>query len=533
LTLIRGEIWLDAWALDDGSLGQGEIGGELLAGIQLRDCPGFDLWLLMERSRCSMRSREELRRCALNRLASGEASLAAGAAASAVRLDPLDESAQELFLRTLMAAGREGVAQAHLASCEGLFAREGIVVSPALRAAAQDRKSWPLTGLRAGVVAASLLQAGTAAIDAGAADGGVETLRRAAEDAERAADPALRATVLTALGSALVHAVRGRDGEGAVVLHRALRAARSAGRSALAAEALRELAFVDVQAGRHSSAAAALRDAALEAAPLNDRALTAGLLAIDGMNHADRGRHLAAVALLTESAAAAELAGRPRQQAWSLGLLARSLLLAGRTDEARLAAEASMAGVREQRWSAFLPWPQAIRAECLVRSGNLDQANADAEQSFALGCELGDPCWEGMAARMLGMLALANGDAAGAWRWMLDARKRCDRVPDRYVWVSCYIGLAQLDVANRLDPALVPSLARQLREDATRADLPEFVAWALAHQSASGDLSALALAEATARAVDNPALHARLSSLREAVSLKKGTPPDNPVSNHD
>jgi hypothetical protein len=124
-----------------------------------------------------------------------------------------------------------------------------LVPSPALRAAARGSGPRPHVGLRAGVVAASLLQAGAAALAAGAVDAGVETLRRAAEEAERARDPALEADVLAALGSALVHAVRGFDGEGSVVLHRALTAARTARSPGAAADILRELAFADVQAG--------------------------------------------------------------------------------------------------------------------------------------------------------------------------------------------------------------------------------------------------------------------------------------------
>ena len=114
------------------------------------------------------------------------------AAGRAARLDPLDEGAQELFLRVLVAAGRGGLASAHLASCEALFAREGLVPSPAPRSAL---RSWAgaRPRMRAGVVAASLLQAGTAALDAGAVDAGVETLRRAAAEAGRAADPAIQA----------------------------------------------------------------------------------------------------------------------------------------------------------------------------------------------------------------------------------------------------------------------------------------------------------------------------------------------------
>ena len=149
-------------------------------------------------------------------------------AGRAVALDPLDDSAQELFLRTLVAAGHPARAAVHLSSCEAMFAREGLTCSPALRSAARPAAAAP-GGLRDSVVAKSLLRAGRAALDAGSADAGVETLRRAAEEAEHVRDPLVLADVLAALGSALVHAVRGFDGEGAVVLNRALAAARSAG----------------------------------------------------------------------------------------------------------------------------------------------------------------------------------------------------------------------------------------------------------------------------------------------------------------
>jgi hypothetical protein len=182
-----------------------------------------------------------------------------------------------------------GRAAGHLSACEALFAREGPPCSPALRSAALA--AAPPTGLRAGVVARSLLRAGKASLDAGSADAGVETLRRAADEAERARDPLVLADVLSTLGSALVHTVRGFDGEGAVVLHRALAAARRAGSQRLIADILAELAFVDVQAGRHASAARALGEAGTQAEAAGDAALTARVLAIRGMNEADHGRH--------------------------------------------------------------------------------------------------------------------------------------------------------------------------------------------------------------------------------------------------
>jgi DNA-binding SARP family transcriptional activator len=511
LSLSPGELWVDVRALEDGSLPVEEIGGDLLGGIELRNCPGFDTWLLLARLDCAARGRQELRRRALSLLATGETEAAMAAAGRAAGLDPLDEDAQELLLRVLVAAGRGGLASAHLASCEALFAREGLVPSPALRSAARDPGLAPRPRMRAVVVAASLLQAGSAALDAGAVDAGVETLRRAAAEAGRAADPAVQAEVLRALGSALVHAVRGSDGEGAVVLHRGLLAARTADRPALVADILRELAFVDVQAGRHTSADRALREAAQHAC--GDPGLLAGILAIRGMNQADRGRHTEAAELLTESAGMAREAGRARQEAWSQGILARSLLLAGQVQPAQEAAERSMAVARSERWNAFLPWPQVLHAQCLAAAGRWHEASEDAEHAFALACELGDPCWEGMAARALGLLALDTGDPGAAQVWLADARRRCDRVPDRYVWVSAYIGLAQLETAARENIDLVAPAAARLYEHAVRSDLPEFLAWALVYQAESGNHARAPLARSAAGGVANPHLQARVQAL--------------------
>jgi tetratricopeptide (TPR) repeat protein len=296
-----------------------------------------------------------------------------------------------------------------------------------------------------------------------------------------------------------------------VVLHHALLAARSADRPALVADILRELAFVDVQAGRHASADRFLREASPHAS--GDPALLAGILAMRGMNQADRGRHAEAAELLTESADTARAAGRARQEAWSLGVLARSLLLAGQVLQAREAAERSMATALSERWNAFLPWPQVLHAQCLAQVGRLDEAGEDAEQAFALACELGDPCWEGMAARALGLLALDAGDLGAAQAWLADARRRCDRVPDRYVWVSAYIGLAQLETAARHNADLIAPAAAQLYEYAVRSDLPEFLAWALVYQAESGDYAKAPLARSAAGGIANPVLQARVQAL--------------------
>jgi len=187
VSLTPDSLWLDVRALWDGTLPAAEIGGEPLAGAEPRNCPSFDMWLMLARGRCAARSMGELRQAALRLLAEGRSEAAAEAAGRAAGLDPLDEGAQELFLRTLVAAGHPARATVHLASCEAAFAREGIVPSPALRAAARPPAAATATGLRAGVVAGSLLRAGTAALDAGSADAGTAESTPACHDARNPA----------------------------------------------------------------------------------------------------------------------------------------------------------------------------------------------------------------------------------------------------------------------------------------------------------------------------------------------------------
>ena len=194
-------------------------------------------------------------------------------------------------------------------------------------------------------------------------------------------------------------------------------------------------------------------------------------------------------------------------------MLARSLLLAGQVRAAQAAAERSMTVAQHERWNAFLPWPQVLRAQCMAETGRWDEAREEAEHAFALACELGDPCWGGMAGRALGLLALHEGDLAAARAWLADARRRCDRVPDRYVWGSGYIGLAQLETDAREDSGLAGPSAARLYEHAVRSDLPEFLAWALVYQAESGDHGKAPLARSAADGVINPVLQARVQAL--------------------
>ena len=70
---------------------------------------------------------------------------------------------------------------------------------------------------------------------------------------------------------------------------------------------------------------------------------------------------------------------------------------------------ASVELAEREHWLAFLPWPQALPGQVLLARGDLAGAAACLEQSFARACQLGDPCWEGISARGLALLAEASG----------------------------------------------------------------------------------------------------------------------------
>src|SRR5206468_7713611 len=110
----------------------------------------------------------------------------------------------------------------------------------------------------------------------------------------------------------------------------------------------------------------------------------------------------------------------------------------------RLDASIDLAG--RNQWLAFLPWPQALRGEVQLARGDVAGARPMLEQAFARACQLGDPCWEGMCARGLALLAEADGATGRAFDGLADAWSRTHRVADPYVWLDGYI----LDALCRL-----------------------------------------------------------------------------------
>jgi DNA-binding SARP family transcriptional activator len=480
--------------------------GELLEGVYIPSSLEFESWLVVARHRASSAIEARLHQAAVALLATGQAREAIAYASRLVARNPLEESHHELLVRSLAVAGDQTAAHQQVAVCEDLLRRElGIEASAALREAATASARSPMVLPRGGRAAAtSQMEAGRAAIVAGAVDAGLQCLRRAVVEAGRCRDTALHGRALAALGSALVHAARGRDEEGAVALHEAIQLSTRAGDRATAVTARRELGYIEVQAGRRRTGDTWLAKA--QALAETDAELAA-ILGVRGMNASDQADYPAALEHLGESVECARRGDDPRQEAWSLSIQARAHLLRGERSQAAAALARSLDLVREQRWMAFLPLPQALRAELDLYAGDIKGAADGLEQAWSLACQMNDPCWEGMAARGLGLLHAGRGDHTGAMEWLGEAAARCSRVSDRYQWVRGYVLDATISTAlDRDDQDRARPLIRTLGSLAARCDMRELVVRTHMHRARLGDPAALASARMLAADIDNPAL---------------------------
>ncbi len=482
----------------------GSVGGVLLEGMEFATSPAFDSWLLVTRRRYAGRTEAVLRDTALAELAAGRPDRAVELATRLVALDPFDEGHHELLVRGLACSGDRAGALAQVAACRRLFRGElGCEPSPAvLQAAGPGGDGEAVVGDR--VAARGHLESGEAAVAAGALEHGLRCLRLARAEAAACGDRVLHARSLVALGTALVHAVRGRDEEGAAVLHEALAVAEAAGHRETLLAALRELAYTDIQAGRRASVEHRLTRAEELA---DSDAEHAAILAVQGMNRSDMGDYAGAFTSLLGALERAERCGDSRQTAVSLTLIARAQLLRGETSEAMCALDRALGHVEAERWLSFRPFPETMRGEVDLQRGDMARAPERFERAFALACELQDPCWEGLAARNLGLLHRARGQLGSSREWIDQARTRCTRLPDRYVWMHGHI----LDTAitfnlEGAEREQTHKLIRALGALAARTEMRELVVRGLVHAARIGQAGALDSARTLAVAIDNPTL---------------------------
>ncbi len=507
---LPGGAEVDVLALASGNPDPALARGDLLEGVDPGAGVDFESWLLVERRRFAGLCEAVLRDAAHEALAAGAPLDGAALASRALALNRFDDSGHELLVRCLARAGEAGAAREHADACEVLFRRElGRAPDPSVRAALDDRAVHAEPGAGDRAAAIGQLEAGRAAVDAGAVEPGIACLRQACAEARGVGDPVLLGRALATLGAALVHLLRGGDEEGVSALHEALALAEATDDRAVMCKVYRELGFVAVQAGRGVSAGRWLQRAGAVAADEEDRA---AVLGVRGQALSDRAHYGAAMTLLDESVAQAQSCGDIRQQAWSSAILGRARLLRGQLPEAAQALDDSRDLVDKQGWVAFQPFPEALRAEVALRQGDSDQALALLEHAFPLGCRLGDPCWEATAARARGLLHEATGERAAALTWLRDAVDRSVRVADPYVWMHawCLEALAAVAIADAAPDAR--DLVARLESVAARGDMRELVVRAALHRARLGDPGGLEAARLLGEAIDNPALHAGLAA---------------------
>lgn len=487
------------------------LGQELLAGLSYASAPGFDAWLASERRHVLGLTTTVLADAARARLTAGAPVVAATYARRLVELAPFDENGHVLLVRCLAAGGDLEAGRAHVTATTSQFLAElGVTPTAALQAAAAA-PSIGQPGVRGTASVLAQLETGTSTIAAGATEAGIDALRRAVVGARAADDQALLARALVELGGALVHAARGGDEEGATALHEAAALGENEVDPVIAARAHRELAWVDLLRGRYDAARSRLVDAARLGK--EDEGELAWVELTQGAVHSDTGRHAAAAEALTSSADRAGRAGHPRVAAFALAFLGRLHLLRRQLAEARSALARSSELARRDGWLTFAPFPEAFQAEVELVDGDVDGAATAFEHAFALGCQIGDPCWESLAARGLGLVAAARGDVPAGLEWLDDAARRCRRLPDSYLWIEAYALDARCAVAVSAGAGSASRWIDELDDIASRLGMWELAAHASLHRARLGVAGAADAATALCARVDNPALARELAAV--------------------
>lgn len=494
--LARGS-WRDAVALPG-------LGEELLDGLTVHDAPAFESWLLSEQRHVAAMSEAILHEAALGSMARNELARALDYALRVAIMSPLDENHQALLIRLYRLNGDHGAAERQFAACVDLFQRElGVDPGPAIRSAMrQAHGHGEATGDVNSIEA--VVEAGSAAVSAGAIETGVQSLRTAVTMADAADLTRLRISSRLVLAESLIHSLRGFDEEGMATLFEASEIALAAGDLTAAAQALAEVGYVDFLRARYDRAELSLTDARrLGAGSPSIAAKTTTYL---GSVESDRGNYGRAVVLLEEAVALSRAANIPRLEASGLAMLGRIDLLREDLDAAAARLDASMEVAELDRWLAFMPWPQTLRGEVQLARNDPAGASELLEQAFARSCQLGDPCWEGMSARGLGMVAEATGEIDRAFEILADARTRCNRLADPYVWLDAYILDAQCVLGRRHDHPDTQLWIDTLRRLTSRSGMRELTVRSLLHGASVGNDGHAGAAALLASDIDNPAL---------------------------
>ena len=349
-----------------------------------------------------------------------------------------------------------------------------------------------------------------AAVDAGAPEAGVARLRGAVASARRHDDDKLLARSLIGLGTALVHSCRGTDEEGAAALHEGSALAERIGERRLAATGWRETGWIQFLRGRYDRAEATLARAAQLAN--GDEEELAWIEVILGTCRSDVGDYANATRLLLSATARSEGLQSPEALGYAWTMHAKLHVLRNELDEATVLLDRALELVDARGMNSFRSWPESFRAEVDLRNGYTDAAGDAFEHAFALGCEIGDPCWESIAARGRGLVAVARGEVDRGLELLVEAPRLCRRLPDTYLWIEAYGLDALCGVAVEHGDASAERWVGELEAIAARRGLRDLLVRATVHRARLGEPGALESARSLAAQVDNPALDELIAS---------------------
>lgn len=187
----------------------------------------------------------------------------------------------------------------------------------------------------------------------------------------------------------------------------------------------------------------------------------------DGASADDIGNDTRAEALLSRALQQAGAEHDLRLEAFALTMQGRQHLLRNRLDEADRHLQEALALVRALDWTGFRPFPESLLAESFRRAGDLSRGRDLAEHAYVLSEQVGDPCWESLALRALGLLSVDTGDLDRGVAMLEQAPVQCRRLPDTYRWIEMWGYAALLDVGDGYSLGATASWRTHLETEAT------------------------------------------------------------------
>ncbi len=324
------------------------------------------------------------------------------------------------------------------------------------------------------------------------------------------------------MAEALIHSLGGLDEEGLATLHEADRIALANEGLDAVAQARAELGYVDFLRARYDRAELWLTDA-LKLAH-GSPSIMAEATTYLGSVESDRANYRKAVLLFDEATRLSRVAGDPRREAFGLSMLGRLSFLRGDLSPAAEQLDASIDLAERDHWLSFLPWPQALLGDVHLARSDPARASVTLLQAFARACQLGDPCREGMSARGLALVAEAKGEPERAFEILADARARCNRLADPYVWLDVFILDAQCDLGQRHGNPSTQLWVDRMRELASRTGMRELTVRSMLHSAVLGNEGDTAAAALLAADIENPVLDLLLGPERALSAVGAGAP---------